>query len=217
MIVVPKQELCNRLGVATFEETGLHQVLRYLPKVSPDGPWLAGGAVRRTLDRTPLDSDFDFFFKNEEQKNKFAEQLREEDGAFQVFENEFNATYLMPAQIIPHDEVPEWNKGVTPEAKIQLIHFRYYNSAEEVIDSFDFTLSQFAYDGENIYMADFAMWDVARRRLVPHKLTYATASVRRLLKYSAQGFTVCNGAIANILEQVADRPTIIEADVKYID
>jgi len=204
MITMPKNSICNRIGITDFLETDLHKYLQRLPNITKEGPWIAGGAVRRTLTRIPLTSDLDFFFKDEAQEKKFVEDIIR-IGAIKKFENEFNSTWIIPAIID------------SPELKIQVIKFRYYSNPLEVIDSFDFTLCQFAYDSENIYMSDFAMWDVSRKRIVPHKLTYATASLRRLLKYINQGFTVCNGGLADILNQVSTNPQIIEADIKYID
>jgi hypothetical protein len=68
-----------------------------------------------------------------------------------------------------------------------------------------------------VWMSDFALYDAARKRLVPHKITYATSSVRRLLKYADQGYTVCQGCIGELLDQVAANPRIIEAQIQYID
>lgn len=213
MIIIAKDKLSDRLGVETFDQTVLSRALNRLPILTANGPWLAGGAVRRTLQGKALDSDFDFFFKSEQQAEDFCNSLTDL-GAKLLRSNDMNSQYKLPG-MVPEDQ--EGTGLYLPEMDIQVIRFRYYDSAEQVLDSFDFTLSQFAYDGANVYMADLALWDVARMKLVPHKITYATSSLRRLLKYTNQGFTVCAGALSNILEQVAQNPNIIEADIKYID
>ena len=42
-------------------------------------------------------------------------------------------------------------------------------------------------------------------------------STRRLLKYTRQGYTACDGCIAKLLESIADDPALIRADTKYLD
>jgi hypothetical protein len=86
-----------------------------------------------------------------------------------------------------------------------------------VIDSFDFTICQFAFDGASIYMGDWSLYDLARKRLVPHRVTYGVSTIRRIIKYCNQGYTVCSGGLAQILGEVAKNPAIINAETQYID
>lgn len=60
-------------------------------------------------------------------------------------------------------------------------------------------------------------WDLGRKRLAAHKLSYATASMRRLIKYTRQGFTACAGCMADMLEQVVASPEIIRRETEYVD
>jgi hypothetical protein len=213
------ENLCSRIGVTQFSDTILDKVLNHVTDggaVSSRGPWIAGGAVRRTITGEKLDSDFDFFFANEQQATDF-ETLLINRGALLQHKNEKNSTYILPAEPVPDLLHQDGSDVILPEIKIQVIKFRYYNSAEEVIDSFDFTLTQFAYDGKFIYMGDFSLWDVARKRLVPHRITYAVSSLRRLLKYAKQGYTVCAGGLSEILQQTVNDPSIINAETLYID
>lgn len=64
-------DLCGRLGVKSLDETKLAKALKRLPGLGAGGPWIAGGAVRRTVNGESLDSDFDFFFANEKQADDF--------------------------------------------------------------------------------------------------------------------------------------------------
>jgi hypothetical protein len=213
-ISILAEKICNRIRVQSFAETDLAKTLERLPKPSSEGPWIAGGAVRRTIQCKTLDSDFDFFFASADQTEKFAADLVSLGGQLRG-KNEKNQTYILPSKVVGGDN--ETPLTQLPELKIQLITFQYFASAEQVIDSFDFTLCQFAYDGSKLYMGDFSLWDVARKRLVPNRISYATSSLRRLLKYANQGFTVCGGALSEILQQVVQNPQIIEADTLYID
>lgn len=198
-------DLASRLGVQAFSDTVLAKALARLPPITATGPWIAGGAVRRTITGEKLDSDFDFFFATKQQADVFAEMLAVK-GAVKMAETDKAATYTLP------------DEGVyLPEMKIQLITFSFFSDPEAVIDAFDFTLSQFAYDGETVFVGPFSLWDVARRRIVIHKVSYGVSTIRRLLKYTAQGYTVCAGALAEILNQVVANPEVIQADAAYID
>lgn len=214
MIKISKETLDKRLGKA-LEDTELYHALRRLPQVNDEGPWVAGGAVRRTMTGEPLTSDIDFFFRSNRQYNNFLEEAMSL-GTKLISSNDMNVSMVLPADYSTL-HLQGTPKTAQEELKVQAIKFRYYESLEQVIDSFDFTLSQFGFDGEYIYMSDFALWDVARKKIVPHKITYATSSLRRLLKYGAQGFSVCSGGLSEILEQVVETPEIIEADTLYID
>lgn len=206
---IAPSDVTGRLGVDDFKSTTLARSLSRLPAISKEGPWIAGGAVRRTFTGEKLDSDFDFFFANEAQATTFKDALRAK-GAKQSAETEKAFTFILPTEM-PEDGV------YLPEMKIQAIQFAYFADAESLIDSFDFTISQFAYDGESLHVAPFALWDVARRRLVVHRVTYAVSTMRRLLKYTAQGYTVCPGALSEILKQVIQDPGVIHAETQYID
>ena len=214
-------QFCSRLGISTFNSTLLYRVINNrlacdgASPINSDGPWIAGGAVRRTVTGEKMDTDYDFFFKSPEQADAFEDALVNL-GANLTSRNDKNSTYILPSMTL--SETYEDGQPIfLPEIKIQVIRFRYYNSPTEVIGSFDFTLCQFAYDGEYIYMNPFSLYDVARKRLVPNVITYGVSSLRRMMKYAKQGFTVCSGALANVLNQVVDNPNVINAETEYID
>jgi hypothetical protein len=206
---IQKADLCGRLGVESFTETALAKALSRLPSVGEFGPWIAGGAVRRTMTGEKLDSDFDFFFHDDLQAKAFTVAMSGL-GAAKVTQTDKATTFMLPSKT-PSEGV------YLAEMKVQAITFAYFPNAEAVIDSFDFTLSQFAYDGESVYVGAFSLWDVARKRLVMHRVSYAVSTVRRLMKYAAQGYTVCPGALAELLKQVVADPSVINAETQYID
>ena len=193
----------------------LFQALDRLPDVSEKGPWLAGGAIRRTLMKTPLESDFDFFFASQEQFDAFGTSLKSK-GAWLVSKNDHNATYKLPSKA-PEPKGEDDFTPYQPEIVIQAITTKWYADLSEVLDSFDFTICQFGYDGSHLVCGDYALWDLGRRRLVPHKITYGTASLRRLLKYTKQGFTICGGGLSDFLEKIAADPSVINRETLYLD
>lgn len=188
-------------GAAT-SRSNLMEILDELPQSGEFGPWLAGGALRRTFIGQDLDSDFDFFFASEAQRDTFIAELIEL-GAKQVSKNEHQQTYIVDA--------------AGAERKVQCVCIRYYAKPEDVIDSFDFTITQFAYDGTDVVCGKYSLWDLGQRRLVLHKLTFGVATMRRMIKYVKQGFTACAGCMQSILEAAAANPSVIQSDIQYID
>lgn len=198
-------EFLARSSDDKFDDLALVKVLAGLPPLGIAGPWLAGGALRRTILGDDPDSDFDFFFKNAEQLAEFGADL-ERRGFYKVRESEHHIEY-------------RGNIGGTGMPRdIQCIRFAFYANASEVVDSFDFTICQFAFDGTKLTCGEFSLWDLGRKRLAVHKLTYPVSSMRRMLKYARQGFRACNGAIATILRETANNPQLLAAmGIAYVD
>lgn len=186
-----------------FEETTLYAVLAALPALSADGPWLAGGALRRTLMQSEPDSDFDFFFRDADQLMTFVSGL-ERLGMEKVRETEHHVHYRGRAgdSALPLD--------------IQCIRFAFYSDAKAVVDSFDFTICQFAFDGTNLTAGPYALWDLGRKRLAVNRITFPVSSMRRVLKYASQGFKACNGCLATILRATQDNPAL-NMEIAYVD
>lgn len=101
--------------------------------------------------------------------------------------------------------------------KVQAIKIGFHGTIEECLGSFDFTICQLAAHKGTLSAGRYTMWDLARKRLALHKLTYGAATVRRLLKYTSQGFTACQGCIVSLLQAVGDDPSVISPDVQYVD
>ena len=197
------------------EDHELFRALARLPKLTAGGPWLAGGALRRTLMRVPLASDYDFFFASQEQYDAFCACVKTQ-GGWQTKANEHNTTFRLPS-VGPEPVGENEFSAYLPEIEVQAIKTQWFSSLEAVLDSFDFTICQFGFDGAKLMCGDYSLWDLGRKRLVPHRLTFGTASMRRMLKYTNQGFTICAGGLTDILSQVAERPEIIQAETLYLD
>ena len=167
--------------------------------LNSDGPWLVGGSVRRFLQGEEQDSDLDVAFKNEGQVQETANRLLS-SGWKKDRENEKYIQFKDESGKV-----------------IQLLRLNYFGTPEEAIDAFDFTICMAAYDGHDIVLGDLTLYDLGRKRLVLHRLTYGTATISRLVKYARQGYTYCSGTITNILNAVVDNPGLIRGDVTYVD
>lgn len=191
------REFCERSDCNTAD------LFRVLDAVR-NGAWCAGGAVRRTLIKHALDSDFDFFFRS-------ADDLAE-------WEKKLPGTLHLVRETEHHKHWKGTVEGSALPVEIQAIRFRYYATAEAVIDSFDYTITQFALDGDTLVTTPEALWDLGRKRLAIHKVTYPVATMRRMLKYARQGYTACSGCMATLLKETASSPEAMAAlGTTYVD
>lgn len=197
------REFLARSTDRDFDNTTLAKVLAGLPSLSPAGPWIAGGALRRTLLQQEPDSDFDFFFRDADQLAAFTAAL-DTLGMEKVGETEHHVHYRgrIGDSALPID--------------VQCIRFAFYANAEAVIDSFDFTICQFAFDGVALTTGDYSLWDLGRKRLAVHKVTFPVSSMRRVLKYATQGFKACNGCLSTLLRATAENPAL-NTEIQYVD
>lgn len=191
------QEMCDRSGCKTDE------LLRILGQIRGDA-WCAGGAIRRTLINQPLTSDFDFFFRS-------AEHMAD-------WESWLPGSLRLVRETEHHKHWRGTIEGSELPIDIQAIKFKFYDSAEDVIDSFDFTITMFCLDGDTLVTTPLALWDLGRKRLAVHRITYPVATMRRLLKYGRQGFTACGGCLSSILRETAASPEAMgQLDTEYVD
>lgn len=191
------QDFCAR---SDHDVEPLLRVVNAMPK----GAWIAGGAVRRTLAGHSLDSDFDFFFRDETALEEWALKLPE--------------TFHLVRETQHHKHWRGTIEGSELPIDIQAIKFKFYDSAEAVIDSFDYTITMFALDGTDLVTTPEALWDLGRKRLAIHKVTYPVATLRRMLKYGKQGFVACSGCMATLFRETDKSPDALAAiDVEYVD
>lgn len=190
-------EFCERSGCDTDAIDRVYEAIG-------GGAWMAGGAIRRTLIGHALDSDFDFFFKS-------AEALAEWEGGL--------PSGLRLIRETEHHK--HWRgtiAGSDLPIDVQAIRFRFYETAEDVINSFDYTVTMFVLDDDDMVTTPYALWDLGSRKLAVHKITYPVATMRRLLKYTKQGFTACAGCLQSILKETAASPEAMgQLDIEYVD
>lgn len=145
---------------------------------------IAGGAIRDSLFGDEY-SDIDIFGLTKEDLDLFVKlNLSKGHGYKLVYFNENLRTY---------------RKG---KIKVQII-YREYEKLTDIIDSFDFTVCQFMYDGEKVICNPSGLLDVYHKRIVINHLDplFVFDSLRRVQKYIQKGYTICNGGIKDILDK----------------
>lgn len=192
-------EFIERPGIDTSRFYNAISVI----KPNLEGPWLAGGSIRRMIDGDTTQSDYDVFFASRAQLDLWLERIKKHDNIIKIDERQDNTTIML--------------KDGEHTFEIQAIHVAFYENAEQVIDSFDFTICQFATNGTQLYAGKYSLYDLGKKRLVVHRITYPIASMRRMIKYVKQGFYACNGFMETFLRTVVDNPASLEQKTKYID
>jgi hypothetical protein len=150
--------------------------------------FVAGGALTSVFSRNEI-NDYDLYFKDKDGLEEMINYFEDED---YTKENEsFNAvTYKN------NDNV------------FQLIKLNEFtNVPEVVIDKFDFTINQVAYDFEvdKFFIVDTFLKDLAARQLVfNNKTPYPIATLIRVEKYLNKGFNINPLELGKIALEVQD-------------
>ena len=140
----------------------LEKIIASLPRHSG---FIAGGAIRRIITGEDLEKgDIDFFFRTPEDLEKYKQLLLTWKNVKFISSKDhvetFELTYggKMSPVTFGHVEV---------KIEIQLIKIGYYPTAEDLLNSFDYTIAQFAIapSQEIFYHGDFSLYDLGRKRI----------------------------------------------------
>lgn len=142
-----------------------------------DGPWVAGGSVRKVWQGLPWDSgDVDFFFRDREQFDRIVSILPALGDHHKVIYDSGNAVTF---RVTLHS-----GRSV----KIQAIRKTWHASHMALLQGFDFNLSQFASDGVTILTTAASVEDIESNRLRATSTRDTPIHPLRVLKYAAYGF-----------------------------
>lgn len=162
--------------------------------------WIAGGALRSSFDKTPV-ADFDLFFRSSRYVDRVEAALKA-FGAKQVFK-------------CPEGKLQSFVIG---SAKIQLITPRFYTTVFDLVGSFDFTVCQFAFDGEYVTLGRDGLHDAKYKRLRVQKLEYPVATLNRIGKYRyGKGYWMSEEDWGQVIKTIQGQQFRPEALALYID
>lgn len=148
---------------------------------APKGSFVAGGALTSVFTGKPV-NDIDLYFKSKEDFEAACKRAYEESF--------WCADVTSRAVTFKHNE-----------DTIQLMHFDWFETAQEIFDCFDFTCCMGAYDfdGKEFVFDDRFLKHASQRHLEFHHGTrFPFASLTRVLKYQSRGYTIGKGALLSI-------------------
>lgn len=157
-------------------------ILTQLPEFEHDGTWVAGGAIRDAILKEKH-SDIDVFGINKEKLDLFIEKNLK--GCKKVYDTERLKTFHKNNE------------------KIQVIYFDYAD-INACLDSFDYTLCQFAFDGKDVYCNPQSLLDIFRKKITIHNIDvkFTINSLRRIQKYIRKGYSICDGGLKQLVEHI---------------
>ncbi len=186
--------------LAVLADRGIvNHTLNALVRHLPTGAIIAGGFMTHVILEEDKANDIDLFFTSKEAFDATVALLQkppEDAVAYQGYtlKDEVDLANLGDARFVTfiHPKKPA----------LQLIRFAWYESAEHVIDTFDFTIVKFAADNTSLYYDPIAWLDLSRKRLVLARMQFPASTMRRIIKYASKGFYACPGSLAHIAGEI---------------
>jgi hypothetical protein len=195
-----------------LENELLDQLVAHLPQ----GAYIAGGFMSAVMAGVKnYKGDVDFFFNSSRAFEKLL-NLLQDPGSATVYQNykasipvtneSFNLSHLdAMSQKFRLVNFEPTDLTDPQRLKYQLVKLFWFDSAIHVIDSFDFTICQFATDGEYIYYNPRSLIDLNNKEIIFHqKKQPALHGMRRILKYVGKGFNIKQSEYQDIAEAAAD-------------
>lgn len=188
----------------------------------PDGVIIAGGFLTSVISEEDKSKDIDLFFTSEQAFRDTVTLLtlspseHKEDGSWSL-----NGYKIKGGEMPDLDKLGEQRYLVFEHPSrpaLQLLRMVWYDSPEHVIDTFDLTIAQFAATRAGLVYNPTAFLDLARKRIVLHRMQFPASTLRRVIKYAHKGYYACPGSLAKICEEIkafAGNPDVNE--VVYVD
>lgn len=165
--------------------------------------FIAGGALTSIFTGTQI-NDVDIYFRDKESLDRVMQTFcgiqdknlpTQRPTGFSI-SNKVQPITITKKSVVFTQGDGTWNavKGIhIPKASLQFITFQYFESAEDIFDTFDFSINMCAYDcasGE-LTLHDNFLKHLARRSLVVNTNTaYPLISLLRCDKYKERGYNI---------------------------
>lgn len=101
--------------------------------------------------------------------------------------------------------------------KVQCVAKRFYVDAENLLNSFDFHVTQQSFDGRFIHVSKEAIRSIKKNKLTVHQISYPVASLNRMMKYKSYGYYIPAKTLRDIVMQINTGQFSEDALVLYVD
>jgi hypothetical protein len=140
--------------------------------------WIAGGCLRDYFSGRNIVTDCDMFFPNDQEYSKTRQFLLNKGG----------------------DIIWESDNGVKFNYKDNTFDLVKFHAKDpmETIKKFDFTVSQFAIDGDKLYYGNSSFDDLKENKLVLNYITNPFSTLKRALSHYGKGFYMDSDEMAKL-------------------
>lgn len=171
-----------------------------------EGVYLAGGSLRNLLGGDDVIQDIDLFFRDAVALTRamsvMDQYMGSEDGcwyeAFRCPAGEL-ITYKSSIDVPDEDKTESDYKN---QKKVQFITKSFYESPEELINSFDFIPTCACLYKGILYTHPDWVKHVKKKTLGLHFVSYPVATLSRMMKYRSKGYLVIPETLLGLVEQI---------------
>lgn len=211
------------------------QIIQHFGRVNlEEGSWISGGSVRKVWFDLPwMDQDVDYFFNSraafDDMTSEISRRYENSVGSVSLLgyndldpikkssthmscystDNANTYTFERFGLI---DASGKETANLEMRFKMQAIKKYFPSSLEELFGTFDFTVCQFATDGNTMVATRSALEDCEHNRLTMVPDTTRRISVLRLAKYSAYGFNPNDDLMKGAISAMANDEPLGELD-----
>jgi hypothetical protein len=177
-----------------------HHIRNFIKKLPPldlvNGPWVAGGAVKRMVNNEPFKADVDVFFSSEIQRKEYLEKIESMliSKKLKKFKDYIHTKHTAMF-FIEDKSIQCFNECL----EVQLISRRYYSTIQDIFADFDFSICCFATDGDNILTTEQSLEDLVNKQFSLSSTNSACNTLFRLRKYMKGNFLPIPGTITKIV------------------
>ena len=163
--------------------------------------FIAGGSLQTLVNKDIAINDYDLFFTDKTVAAMVKKRLD-----------------FMGADLIFECPAGDLSTYKLDDMKIQLITKFYYKNMEQLISTFDFRASMWAYDGKQLCVTRGAVKDTLKKQVNLNAVTFPVATLNRMIKYAARkGFYVTPQTVDLFVRTVNQSEYDEDEMVLYVD
>lgn len=186
MIEELKKEIKSSLVDTTFEKNKLKAYLgkEYYSMLKEAKAFIAGGMITSLFTNKEI-NDVDIYFRDGKSAYEFADYFLDSSSIV--------SSTNKALQYVDHNN---------EQLLVQLIHYKFYESADDIFESFDFTINMGAYDFEKeefVLHKDFLKHNAQRILKLGGQTDYPLITATRLNKYEDRGYNVSKAEMFRIM------------------
>lgn len=172
-----------------------------LSNIDTKSYYIAGGSIMKLTNGMDLgESDIDVFFKN-------AMDFRK---ATSILPVSSNVSFVSSSDYAYSYEYFDYQGAIVKTFKIQLIHERFAQSVEELLNSFDINICKYAIHDFELYMMEEAVDDFNNKRIrISDSRKANNTSLERIGKYISLGFKADKEVLELITRKALENNSLV--------